>query len=195
MTAASRLGCANFRQTLALNRRGLLKVGALGASGLTLSNLLRAERMAAAAGLPVKKDTSVIILWMRGGPSQLDMWDMKPEAPAEIRGEFSPISTNVPGIQLSELLPLSAERMDRWSIIRSMHFRAEDGQTDHSSGDQVCFTGYPAGNPPDANVYPSVLDRKAAVAASRSVAAELRDGAAQRAWHCVRLSRPGLGAV
>src|SRR5688572_9001017 len=57
MTSASSLGCANFRQTLALNRRGLLKVGALGASGLTLSNLLRAERIAAAAGQPVKKDT------------------------------------------------------------------------------------------------------------------------------------------
>src|SRR5690606_37283635 len=104
---------------------GLLKVGALGASGLTLSNLLRAESIAEAAGQPVKKDTSVIILWMRGGPSQLDMWDMKPEAPVEIRGEFAPIATKAPGIQISELLPLSAERMDRWSIIRSLHFRAE----------------------------------------------------------------------
>lgn len=156
MTFDARLGCANFRRTLALNRRGLLKVGALGASGLTLSNLLRAESIAEAAGQPVKKDTSVIILWMRGGPSQLDMWDMKPEAPVEIRGEFAPIATKAPGIQISELLPLSAERMDRWSIIRSMHFRAEDGQTDHSSGDQVCFTGYPAGSSPDVNVYPSV---------------------------------------
>jgi hypothetical protein len=93
---------------------------------------------------------------MRGGPSQLELWDPKPDAPAEIRGEFGTIETSVPGIRIGEHLPLSAKAMHKWSIIRSMHFRAEDGMTDHSSGDQVCFTGYPAGRTPDINVAPSI---------------------------------------
>lgn len=149
-------GCSEFRQSLQINRRGLLQLGALGSAGLTLGQLLQHQAQAAAAGAPAKKDTSVIILWMRGGPSQLELWDPKPDAPAEIRGEFGTIETSVPGIRLGEHLPLSAKIMDKWSIIRSMHFRAEDGMTDHSSGDQVCFTGYPAGRDPGINVAPSV---------------------------------------
>ncbi|WP_425618504.1 DUF1501 domain-containing protein [Anatilimnocola sp. NA78] len=149
-------GCADFRKTLQLNRRGLLRLGALGASGLTLGQLLQAESQGNEAASAKKKDTSVIILWMRGGPSQLELWDPKPDAPAEIRGEFGTIETKVPGIRLGEHLPLSAKIMDKWSIIRSMHFRAEDGLTDHSSGDQVCFTGYPAAKDPSGNISPSV---------------------------------------
>ena len=123
-------------------------------AGLSLTNLLRLEAQAAPAGA-ARRETSVIILWMRGGPSQLETFDMKPEAPAEVRGEFSPISTTVPGIQVCEHLPLCAQATHKFSIIRSMHFRAEDGMTDHSSGDQVCFTGYPAAPDPSQNVFPS----------------------------------------
>lgn len=101
-------------------------------------------------------DTSVIILWMRGGPSHIDMWDMKPDAPAEFRGEFEPVSTKVPGIQICEHLPLTAACMDKWSIIRSMAHRPEDGDASHSTGDQICFTGYPSGKQADVNVHPSV---------------------------------------
>src|SRR5262245_5651757 len=88
---------------------------------------------------------------MRGGPSHLDMWDPKPDAPAEYRGEFGVRPTNVPGILLSDMLPLCGRVMDRWSIVRSLHHN----DAGHSSGDQICFTGYPAGPNPDENVHPS----------------------------------------
>jgi hypothetical protein len=119
---------------------------------LSLPQLLRAE----SSGHAARRDTSVIILWMRGGPSHIDMWDMKPEAPVEYRGEFQPVATRVPGIQLCEHLPRTAACLDKWSIIRSMHHRPEDGLADHSSGDQICFTGYPSGRDPSQNVAPSV---------------------------------------
>jgi len=123
----------------------------LGTAGLSLSDLLRQEVRAAASGKPAKRRNSVIILWMRGGPSHIDMWDPKPLAPAEYRGEFGTIDTRVPGIQLGDLLPMSAKVMDQWSIIRSLNH--EDAG--HSTGDQICFTGYPAGPSPDENVRPS----------------------------------------
>ena len=86
------------------DRRGLIKWGMIGAGGLTLPNLLRSTAVAdSPAGS--KRGNSVILLHMRGGPSQLETWDMKPEAPVEIRGELKPIPTNVPGIQICELLP------------------------------------------------------------------------------------------
>src|SRR5437764_14386634 len=146
-------GCPDFHRTLAMSRRGFLRAGALGISGLTLSQLLRLEaRAAETPGAPApKRQTSVIILWMRGGPAQHETWDPKPDAPLEYRGEFGAIRTAVPGIQLCEYLPLSAKVMDKWSIVRSLH-HADAG---HSSGDQICFTGYPAGQNPEENVYPS----------------------------------------
>ncbi|MBL8793118.1 MAG: DUF1501 domain-containing protein [Planctomycetia bacterium] len=147
-----RRACPEFRQW---TRRDLLHTGLLGTVGLTLPNLLRLESRAVAAGTSVDHGKSVILLWMRGGPSQHDMWDPKPEAPAEIRGEFRPIPTSVPGIQLTELLLLSARLMDRWSIIRSLAHRPEDGNVGHSTGDQICFTGYPHAGNPDLNTMPS----------------------------------------
>jgi hypothetical protein len=148
----NQVGCEDFHRTLTVSRRGLLHAGLLGFCGLTLSQLLRAEARAAERGATVKRQNSVIILWMRGGPAQHETWDPKPDAPSEYRGEFSHIPTNVPGIIINEFLPLSARIMDKWSIIRSLH-HADAG---HSTGDQLCFTGYPA-NPvtPDANVHPS----------------------------------------
>src|SRR5690348_6772132 len=116
--------CPEFRDTLRGHRRAFLKVGALGMvglgmGGLGLADVLRSDARAAAAGRTTSKK-SVIILWMRGGPSQHDMWDPKPNAPVEIRGEFAPISTTVPGIQICELLPKCAQVMNLWSIIRSV---------------------------------------------------------------------------
>lgn len=150
-----RTGCREFNHSIQQGRRDFLRAGILGAGsawGLSLPALLRgAESQSKHAA-----DTSVIILWMRGGPSHIDMWDMKPQAPLEYRGEFQPVSTNVPGIQLCEHLPKTAACLDRWSIIRSMHHRPEDGLADHSSGDQICFTGYPAGRDPSGNVAPSL---------------------------------------
>ena len=88
---------------------------------------------------------------MRGGPSHIDMWDPKPDAPVEYRGEFGVIRTNVAGIHLSDMLPCSARMMDKWSIVRSLYHN----DPGHSSGDQICFTGYPAGSDPDVNFHPS----------------------------------------
>jgi hypothetical protein len=141
-----------MRRQMQLDRRTLMKVGMLGTAGLTLPALLQAEASAARA---TSKEKSVIILWMRGGPSQHDQWDPKPDQPVEIRGEFAPISTKVSGIQISELQPMCAKIMDKWSIIRSFHHRKEDGNVGHSNGDQICFTGYPAGRNADENVMPS----------------------------------------
>jgi hypothetical protein len=98
-----------------------------------------------------QREKSVIILWMRGGPSHIDMWDPKPDAPVEYRGEFGTIGTNVPGIQLTDMLPKTASIMDKWSIVRSL-FHHDAG---HSTGDQICFTGYNPGPNPDENVMPS----------------------------------------
>ena len=78
-----------------LSRRDVLKVGALSFGGLTMADVLRGQAQAATA---TPRPKSVIMIWMRGGPSHIDSFDMKPNAPAEIRGEFSPIATNVSGI-------------------------------------------------------------------------------------------------
>ena len=147
----ARTGCPEFRSTLQNpDRRSFVKAGMLGSMGLTLSDLLRCDAKAS-SDLTSGKKTSVIILWMRGGPSQIDTWDPKPDAPVEYRGEFGTIPTSVPGINLIDLLPRSAKMMDKWSIVRSLHHH----DAGHSTGDQICFTGYDSGIRPDENVYPS----------------------------------------
>jgi uncharacterized protein (DUF1501 family) len=156
MSFAARTGvCSESLETARLHRRAFLHVGALGFAGLSLADVLRSEAGAVAASQPTPDRKSVIILWMRGGPSQHDMWDPKPDAPAEIRGDFAPIATSVPGIQICELLPQCAKIMHKWAILRSLHHRPQDGNVGHSNGDQICFTGYPAGSDPDINVMPS----------------------------------------
>jgi hypothetical protein len=147
---ATPVGCADFRRNLLPDRRSFLKAGVLGATGLALPDLLRLEAQATTSSGERGKN-SVIILWMRGGPSHIDMWDPKPEAPAEFRGEFGVLPTCVPGILLGDLLPMCGRIMDKWSIVRSLHHH----DAGHSSGDQICFTGYPAGPNPDENVHPS----------------------------------------
>ncbi len=146
-----RFGCSDFHRTLARpDRRGFLTAGVLGAAGLTLSDLFRAQ--AKASPTSTSRPNSVILLWMRGGPSHIDMWDPKPDAPVEIRGEFGVKPTNVPGILLSDMLPLTGKIMDKWSIVRSLHH----DDAGHSTGDQICFTGYPTGPAPDENIHPSI---------------------------------------
>jgi hypothetical protein len=102
-----------------LNRREALRAGAIGLGGLTLPALLHLQQTASAATSTVRA-RSVILLFLSGGPSHLDMFDLKPGAPAEIRGSFRPGATNVPGIQISEHLPRMARGADRYTIIRSM---------------------------------------------------------------------------
>src|SRR5687768_16746798 len=158
MTGAfsSRRTCRDFRAKEArTTRRGFIHAGVLGTAGLSLASLLKAEAQAAAAAPGRaggdKRGNNVIILWMRGGPSHIDMWDPKPDAPAEFRGEFGTISSSVPGIQLTDMLPKTAKIMDKWSIVRSLNH----GDAGHSTGDQMCFTGYGPGINPDENKHPS----------------------------------------
>ncbi|MDP7205585.1 MAG: DUF1501 domain-containing protein, partial [Pirellulaceae bacterium] len=141
-------GCAEFHRNVRVSRRGFLRAGGLGASGLTLAELIRSNAL---AGPAARKDHSVIILWMRGGPSQHETWDPKPEAPVEYRGAFGSMETTVPGIRICDMLPQCASVMDKWSIIRSLHHN----QPGHSAGDQVVFTGYDPGPDPTMNIHPS----------------------------------------
>jgi hypothetical protein len=115
-----------------LTRRDFLRVGALsaGAVGLSLTDLHGAA--------PVK-DINCILLFLVGGPSQLDTWDLKPEAPDTIRGPFRPISTNVPGIHISEHFPKMAQRADRYAIVRSVH---HEEAPIHETGQQMMQTGH-----------------------------------------------------
>src|SRR5262245_56804913 len=98
-----------------IRRREFLRVGALAFGGLDLAGLLAAR---GAAGQP-GPETSLILFWMWGGPSQFETYDPKPDAPAEYRGPFRPIATAVPGINFCELFPLQAKLSDRVAVIRS----------------------------------------------------------------------------
>ena len=130
------------------SRRSFLKVGSLALGGLTLSDLLRARAESGKTGTPRK---SVILVWQAGGPSHLDMYDLKPLAPAEVRGEFKPINTNVTGIQIGEHLPLQAKMMDKFSIVRSAYHT----NAGHGMGSQWMLTGYQPTIEVGDNIYPS----------------------------------------
>lgn len=119
-----------------LSRRDLLQVGSLAFCGLTLADLLRLK--AGASSPPSGRPKSVIMIWLRGGPSHLDSYDMKPDAPAEIRGEFQPISTNIPGIQICEHMPRQARIMDKLAIIRGVRSNDLGDHTPH-----YILTGFP----------------------------------------------------
>jgi hypothetical protein len=121
-----------------VNRRTFLHVGGLALGGACLPQLLQAEQSAGVRG----GHKGIIMIYMPGGPPHQDLYDLKPDAPPEIRGEFDPIDTNVPGIQICELLPRLAARMDRLAIIRSLV--GSDGA--HASS--LCSTGYPFGRSP-----------------------------------------------
>jgi hypothetical protein len=139
-----------------LSRRAFLRIGALGVGGLTLTDLFRLRCNAASGGAK-----SVIMVLLRGGPSHIDTFDSKPDAPAEFRGPFKPIATSVPGIQISEILPLHARLMDRLAIIRNLRFGADahngiellTGQARAAGGDAIRAVGGPT------PVFGSVISR------------------------------------
>lgn len=111
-----------------MSRRDVLRVGGLSLAGLTLADVLR---LRVDAGTNAQRAKSVIMIWMRGGPSHIDSFDMKPDAPAEVRGEFQPISTNVSGIQICEHTPLLAGIMDKLAIIRGIKSNDLGDHTPH----------------------------------------------------------------
>jgi hypothetical protein len=114
-----------------VSRREFLRVGALAVGGLTMADVLRAQ----AAGATTAKGKSVIMIFLPGGPTHLDTYDMKPEAPVEFRGEFRPIKTNVPGVDICELMPMQAKIMDKMAVLRGIKFVNE-----HSAHE--CMTGF-----------------------------------------------------
>ena len=114
-------------------RRDFLRLGSLGALGLNLPGFLRA----ASVSKP-KRDVSVILVWQSGGCGHQDTFDMKPDAPADYRGEFKPIPTNVPGIQVCEHLPRMAKIADKYTILRSLNSR----ENNHERAINYLLTGY-----------------------------------------------------
>jgi hypothetical protein len=118
-----------------LTRRDFLHAGALTAFGLGLSSF---EKARAQGGVATDRDVNCIMLFLVGGPSHLDTWDMKPDAPEEVRGPFRPIATNVPGIEISELFPRMARQMDMVALIRSVYHTAT---AVHDTGHQMMQTG------------------------------------------------------
>jgi len=119
-----------------LSRREFLQVGALSAAGLSLPQYLAAKENNGVR--PGNDEKACIMIFNLGGPSQLDLWDMKPNAPREIRGPFKPIRTKSPDIDISEILPLHAKIADKFSLVRSCH---HDGAAVHDAGWQMLQTG------------------------------------------------------
>jgi len=120
---------------IGITRRELIQVGYSGLLGLGLPSLL--ERRARAAAAPGRPGKSVLLIFLTGAPSHIDTFDLKPEAPAEVRGEFRPIATAVPGMQVCEHLPQLAARADRWAVVRSM----THGLPSHEHATHMMLTG------------------------------------------------------
>ena len=118
-----------------VTRRDFLHAGSLGFLGLTLPEFLAVK---ASGAVDTKKDVNCIQLMLVGGPSQLDTWDMKPDAPASIRGPYKPIKTNVPGIEISEIFPRMAKHADKFALLRSVYHTAA---AVHDTGCQMMQTG------------------------------------------------------
>ncbi len=133
-----------------LSRRNMLKAGLAGVAGLTLPGLLRSRAEAAAAS--TRK--SVILLWMTGGPSHIDTWDVKPDRPLENRGPFSTIATRLPGVRICEHLPRQAAMLDRFTLIRSV-----DARHSNHEPNMVFQTGNLEAAPrinPNGRLYPTI---------------------------------------
>ncbi|MFM8252215.1 MAG: DUF1501 domain-containing protein [Planctomycetota bacterium] len=127
-----------------IGRRDFLAIGGMALGGLAMPDVLRAEAQPGA-----RSHKAIINVFLPGGPPHLDMWDMKPDAPAEIRGEYSPIQTNVPGLEICELFPKLAKMADQFALIRSL----ADSDGEHSA--YQCMTGHKRGQQPPPGGWPS----------------------------------------
>jgi hypothetical protein len=128
------IGCPTFRQT---SRRDFLRIGGASLCGIGLLDVLKSNAVAAIA----PKAKQMIVCWMAGGPPHTDMFDMKPDSPSDYRGEFKPISSNLPGLQVCELMPRLAQRADKYTVIRSVTTMNKPG--DHSRAPMYWNTGNP----------------------------------------------------
>lgn len=162
--------------TRRLSRRRCLQAGTLGLAGLSLADLIRGR--ACADDVPrvpsFGRAKSCILLFMWGGPAHQDTWDPKPDAPAEVRGEFRSIATRTPGIHIAEHFPQLAQRTDRLCLVRSM----THGNADHTTSTHFLLTGQEP---------PRSVDRRAQWPHMGAVLARL--GA--RPWRCLPSSRCG----
>src|ERR1043166_8810950 len=128
------------------SRREFLRVGGAGLFGLSLADIFRLQAVASGDDAAKSKSgwgnaKSVILIFLQGGPSHIDIWDPKPDAPSNIRGEFKPIKTNVSGISLSETMPLLAKQMDKATLIRSLSYTPA-GLFNHTAAIYQMMTGY-----------------------------------------------------
>jgi hypothetical protein len=130
-----------------VSRRSFLSAGTAGLLGLNLPSVLRAESRR--TGADRTRADGAILVWLGGGPATIDMWDLKPDAPEEYRGEFKPTDTKAPGVQICEHLPKVAGVMDRCALVRSLHHTI----TDHGAGAVYIATGHP---PSAALRYPAL---------------------------------------
>ena len=128
-------GCPDYRATHRISRRSLLKAGTAGMAGLSLPALLRASE---STGGPAAKAKHIIFLHQFGGPSHHDTFDMKPDAPDKIRGEFKPIATSQPGISITEHLPKFSKIVNKIALVRSVHHRMKN----HNSATYYSLTGH-----------------------------------------------------
>ncbi len=129
--------CASYHTSL-MHRRDALRVGGLGLLGLTMPGLMRAEALLSVQPKLKARAKSVIFLFQWGGPSHLDMFDMKPDAPEGIRGPYKPISSSADGIQVSEKLPRTAKVMDKVALVRSVNHTMKN----HNSAGYYALTGH-----------------------------------------------------
>ena len=134
------VGRQRQRTCQTISRRAFLQAGGSTVLGLSLADMLRLRAVAGSS--PSGSAKSVVLIWLWGGPSQLDTWDPKPNAPVEYRGQFSPIATKVPGIRICELFPKMAKVADTFSIIRSMHTASND----HGVAGTIGLTGSSVGS-------------------------------------------------
>jgi hypothetical protein len=150
--------CRGFADQLAVNRRELLRVGSLSCLGLSLPQLLQGQALAreqptALPSASFGRAKACIMLFMWGGPAQQDTWDMKPKAPPEIRGQFNPIATNTPGIEICEYFPLMARQTQHLCLVRSM----THSDADHTTATNHLLTGQPVVRGADLfNGWPSI---------------------------------------
>ena len=122
-----------------VSRRDFLRIGALGIGGLTLADLLRLKAQGAVRSEAAHK--AVIMVYLPGGPSHIDMYDLKPDAPVEYRGEFKPIRTNVPGMDICELMPLQAKIADKFAILRGLKTQGNHDPTELLTGIPAAASG------------------------------------------------------
>jgi hypothetical protein len=135
-------------------RRGMIRASLAGMAGLSLPDLLAARAGASESGRPIGGRKAVILLWMAGGPSQIDTWDPKPDRPLENRGPFGVIPTRLPGVSICEHLPKRAAMLDKFTIIRSV-----DARMSNHEPNEVSQTGNREAEPrvnPRGESYPAI---------------------------------------